>query len=56
MSVCVHKGNASHFQQKIMIPTWHRKVNQVRSRADNFHSHFESVMMDPMVFSARITE
>lgn len=54
MSVCVHKGNASHFQE--MIPTWHRKANQVRSRADNFHSHFESVMMDPMVFSAGITE
>lgn len=24
MSVCVHKGNASHFQE--MIPTWHQKT------------------------------
>lgn len=54
VSVC--KGSAPCFPEMLMIPIWHQKANQVRPGADGFSSHFESIMTDPRVLSARITE
>lgn len=56
VSVCVHKGKAPHFPETITMPTWRQEANQVRSRAKSFNSHFESIMTDPWVLSARSTE
>lgn len=54
--VCVCKGSAPHLPEMLMIPIWHQKANQVRPGADGFNSYFESIMTDPRILSARITE
>lgn len=53
---CVWSGSVPHLPEMTVLPVWHQNANQVRSRSDGFSSHFESVMTDPRVLFARITE